>query len=98
MGKHKRRSYSNEFKAKVALDALRGIETIQELAKRYEVHPTQITQWKNHALDYLPEAFNSGKKQEEAKEHDELVDGLFRKIGQLNYELDWVKKKSDRFS
>ena len=88
----KRRRHTAEFKAKVALDALKGIEPVHVIAARYGVHPTQVTAWKKEIADRLPELF--GKK----REHDpeaaaEREKELYRKIGQLQVENDWAKKK-----
>lgn len=89
-----RRNHSAEFKARVALEAVRGENTIAELAARFEVHPNQITQWKKQALDELPGLF-SKKRGRKEKEQDELADRLYREIGQLKVELDWLKKKHE---
>jgi putative transposase len=91
--KGKRRNHSTQFKVKVALAAVKGDQTIAELASKYEVHATQITQWKKQLLDALPEAF-SPKRKKEQQEQQELTDQLYQQIGQLKVELDWLKKKS----
>jgi transposase-like protein len=89
----KRRRFSADFKAKVALEAVRGQKTVAELAGEYEVHANQITQWKKQLLESLPEVF--GRRRElEAADQAELVDRLYQQIGRLKVELDWVKKKS----
>jgi transposase-like protein len=75
---------TSEFKAKVALAAIRGDQTVTELASLYKVHPNQITTWKRQAQDQLVAAFDDEKLKEE----------LYRQIGQLKVELDWLKKKS----
>jgi transposase-like protein len=87
-----RRQHSGEFKAKVALEAIRGERTINELAAEYGVHPVQITHWKKVALEELSKMFSSrrGAKQ---KDEDALKAALYQQIGQLKVELDWVKKK-----
>ncbi len=91
--KSKRRNHSAQFKAKVALAVIRGDKTIAEISKKYQVHPTQIAQWKKHLMDSLPELFSiRGKK--EQQDHEELISQLYQQIGQLKVELDWVKKKS----
>ena len=90
--KRGRRNHSAEFKAKVALEALKGEKTLAEIASVYEVHPNQITAWKKQALDELPAVF-SKKRGREKKENNELTDHLYREIGQLKVELDWLKKK-----
>jgi transposase-like protein len=87
-----RRQYSSDFKAKMALEALRGERTINELAAEFGVHPVQITQWKKLALEELPKMFSSrrGTKQ---KDEEALKAALYQQIGQLKVELDWLKKK-----
>ena len=94
MGK-KRRIHSDEFKAKVALEAVRGIKTASELAADFEVHPVQISQWKRKLLDQAPGVFSSGPKHSE-KAREQLLAELYEKIGRLEMELDWTKKKAAR--
>ena len=88
-----RRSYGAEFKAKVALAAVRADRTMGELASQYEVHPSQIGQWKRQLLEGLPAIFSRpGSRREQARE--ELTARLYQQIGQLKVELDWTKKKA----
>lgn len=82
-----------EFKAKVALAAIRGDQTINELASLYCVHPNQVTAWKRHAQDELAMIFDGGKAAS-SKADEKLKEELYRQIGQLKVELDWLKKKS----
>lgn len=89
----KRRQFSAEFKAKVALDAVRGQKTVAELASEHEVHANQISQWKKQLLESLPEVFGRRREQDAAKQ-EELTGRLYQQIGQLKVELDWLKKKS----
>jgi len=89
--KRKRKQYSPEFKAKVALAALKNEETVAQLAARYEVHPTMIHTWKRNLLDCAANIFDKGlhrDKQAEAK-----VDELYRHIGKLKVERDFLSKK-----
>ena len=88
-----KKRFDPAFKAKVALEALKGQKTIAELARIYEVHPNQIGQWKKQMQAELPKVFN-GKRDREVKDQEELVEELYRQIGQLKVELDWLKKKS----
>ena len=89
----KRRRFSAEFKAKVAIEAIKGQKTVAELAGEYEVHANQIMQWKKQLLESLPEVFGRRREQDTAKQA-ELADRLYQQIGQLKVELDWLKKKS----
>jgi len=91
--KNKRRNHSAAFKAKVALEAVKGEKTIAELASQYEVHPTQIIQWKKQLLESLPDLFNNSPQKDRQKQ-DELTEHLYQQIRQLKVELDWLKKKS----
>lgn len=84
---------TSEFKAKVALAAIRGDQTVTELASLYKVHPNQITTWKRQAQDQLVAAFDN-KKAKSVKADEKLKEELYRQIGQLKVELDWLKKKS----
>lgn len=91
-----RKKYSAQFKAKVAIEAVKGEKTINDIAGEYGVHPTQIQQWKKQLLEELPNIF-SKKRANKAKENEELTAQLYQQIGQLKVELDWVKKKSGYF-
>jgi transposase-like protein len=89
----KRRQHNPEFKARVGLEALKGIEPVHAIAARYQVHPTQVTQWKKELLEGLPEVFTR-KASTSAAEAAEREAKLFQKIGQLEVEVDWLKKNS----
>lgn len=89
----KRRRFSAEFKAKVALEAVRGQKTLAELADEHEVHANQITQWKKQLLESLPAVFGR-RREQDAAQQEELTSRLYQQIGQLKVELDWLKKKS----
>jgi transposase-like protein len=87
--KRSRRKFSASFKAKVAVESLKERETLSELAKRYEIHPNQITQWKREFLKNFEKVFegdNNGAAQAEK------IDDLYRKIGELEVENDFLKK------
>lgn len=88
-----RKQYSADFKARVALEALTGHKTMNELVSTYGVHPTQIVKWKKHLQSELPHIFSNRRAKHE---HDQeaLQAQLYQQIGQLKVELDWVKKKS----
>ena len=88
-----RRNHDAGFKAKVALEAVKGEKTIAQIASEYGVHPNQIGPWKKRLLEELPSIFSDRRKREE-KEGAAEADELYRQIGQLKVELDWLKKKS----
>jgi len=87
-----RKRYDGRFKAQVVLEALRNQSTIAQLGGSYGIHPNQITKWKRQLLDELPYVF-SKKREKTERAQEELVSELYRQIGQLKVELDWVKKK-----
>lgn len=94
----KRRAFSADFKAKVALEALREQEPLNQIAARYEVLPTQVSQWKNQLLDSASASFGrKGDQDKQLEEQSEKESRLYQKIGQLEVELDWLKKKSAQF-
>ena len=91
MGK-KRRTFTNEFKARVALEALKGVQTASELASKYKVHPTQVTEWKKQLLQSAPDAFSrKGSSVEQTEE--ELTAPLYEEIGRLKMDIKWLEKK-----
>lgn len=88
-----RKRYSAELKAKGALEAIKGHKTANEIASEYGVHPTPLAQWKKQALEELPQVFSSRREKAEQAE-EELKAALYQQIGQLQMELEWLKKKS----
>jgi transposase len=91
----KRITYTAAFKAKVALAAQKQDKSISQLAAQFEVHPTIISKWKAQLLDHAETIFKDGRIKK--KSNDPNVDELYQKIGRLEVELDWLKKKSDLF-
>ena len=91
MSKTKRKRYSGALKAKVGLEALMGIKTVGQIARDYQVHPVQVTQWKGVVRDHLPELFETPRAAGEDQEA--LIAQLHEKIGRLSVEVDWLKKK-----
>lgn len=89
----KRKQYSAEFKAKVALGALKNEHTVAELAARYEIHPTMINNWKRNLLEGAADLFD--KNQKKQKNMNAKVDELYRQIGKLKVERDFLSKKLD---
>ena len=82
------------FKAQVALAAIRGLKTTAELAKEYEVHPTQISHWKKQLLEQASTLFERGGGVKNKSSSAELESKLYEQIGRLKTEVDWLKKKS----
>jgi transposase len=91
MIKTKRKRYTGAFKARVGLEALMGIKTVGQIAREYQVHPVQVTQWKAMIRDHLPEVFEIARPA--SPDNQELIAQLHEKIGQLTVEVDWLKKK-----
>jgi putative transposase len=87
-----RKRYSAEFKAKVALEAIKEQKTLSELAQQYSVHPNQIAQWKKQLLAGSVDVFSNSSKIRHTKQKT-LEAQLYQQIGQLKVELDWLKKK-----
>lgn len=91
----KRRRFTADFKAKVALEALRGDKTIQEIATRREVHPNQVSAWKRQAMDGLGAVFSSGAGRA-GRDHEAELHDLHAKIGQLTVERDALARELKR--
>ena len=91
--KRQRKQYSADLKAKIALEAVKGQQTIQEIASHYGIHPSQVTQWKKQLLESATEIFSNGKAYAAAAD-EEMKAELYQQVGKLQVELDWLKKKS----
>jgi transposase len=91
--KSKRRRHDSAFKARVAIEALKGEKTIHEIAKTYDIHPTQVTEWKKTLLDNVPGVFEPGVKRggEDFEKERALLQS---KIGELTIAVDFLEKKS----
>lgn len=90
--KRMRKKYPPSFKAKVAIEAMKEEKTSAELASQYQVHPEQIRKWKGMVLQGVVDLFTEKRATREAGK-DELIEELYKEIGQLKVELDWLKKK-----
>jgi len=93
----KRKSYTASEKAKIAFEALKGELTLNELTAKYGVHATQINRWKRDLKEGMASIFIK-KPDKEQSEALALTDELYKQIGQLKVELDWLKKKSELFN
>ena len=89
---NKRRTHSPEFKAKVAMEAISGRRTIQEIASEHSIHPIQVSQWKRQLLENASELFGRGKKTKDKEAGEAKEAELFQQIGKLQMELEWLKK------
>ena len=87
-----RRIYAESFKAKVAIEAIKGVKTLSELSSQFGVHPVVIAHWKKHLSTHAAELFGRGKETLNAR-HDEKTTELYAEIGRLKVENDWLKKK-----
>lgn len=90
-----RRKHSPKLKAKAALEAMKGLRPVNEIAGELDVHPGLVTQWKKIATDGLPELFRKPDKKRKQNE-DALTSRLYEEVGRLKIELDWLKKKSEQ--
>lgn len=93
----KRKQYTMQFKFKVALDAAKGVKTVNQIASEYGLHPNQVSTWKKQLLSEGPTLFKRGngcqEREQSAKEAE-----LFEQIGRLKMELEWLKKKAALFN
>lgn len=97
MGEINRKSFTASEKATIAIEALKGNLTLNEITAKYGVHATQINCWKKLVKEGVTDIFaNKQKRVDDGK--TQLIEELYRKIGQLEIELDWLKKKSELFS
>ena len=92
-----RRTHSAELKARVAVEALKGQRTCNEIASDYGVHPMLVTQWKKQAIEGMQVVFTRPRSKGDS-EKETLVARLYQEVGQLKVELDWLKKKSGRLA
>lgn len=94
MERRSRRKFSAEFKTKVVIEALKEKNTIEELARKYELHPNQITLWKKEFLSKASNVFSAEEDHSsKVKQQEALLDNLYSQIGQQKVEIDWLKKK-----
>jgi len=91
-----RKTHTPEVKAKIVLEVLRGEETLNEIAAKHNLHPNLLTRWKSQAISSLPQAFENetSKARKQAKEMEQEKDELYKQIGKLSAQIEWLKKKS----
>ena len=92
--KAKRRRHDPEFKARVALEAIKGIQTIQQIGKNYAVRPVQVSEWKKKMAEGATEVFGPSRGKSKEEDFESERDQLHSKIGQLTVEVDFLRKKS----
>lgn len=88
-----RKTHAPQFKAKVALEAIHGVSTINEIAQKHGIHPVQIRQWKKEVQNQAGSLFEKKRGKQKLVDH-EKPEHLYSEIGRLKMELDWLKKKS----
>ena len=93
-----RKNYSNAFKAKVAIEMIREHDTVAEIASKYQAHRALVTRWKKEAIEGLPDVFSTAKQTKARNNEQQLIDELYKQVGQLKVENDWLKKKVDSIS
>jgi len=94
MEKRLRRKFSADFKAKVVIEALKERSSIEDIARKYELHPNQISSWKKEFLEKAPTVFASETDVSDDKQQQEtMTEKLYAQIGQQKVEIDWLKKK-----
>jgi putative transposase len=96
-GRRARRQHSAELKAKVALAAIKGDHTVNEIAAMYGVHPTMIAKWKKQLLEEVPQVF-ANRRSAAVRAQEDLAGTLYQEIGRLKIELDWLKKKAETWT
>lgn len=89
-----KRQHTAEFKLQVVLALLKEDETMAQICSRFGIHPTQARRWREHALESLKTGFGQGTVRQQLDEKDRQIEELYKRIGQLNVEVEWVKKKT----
>jgi transposase-like protein len=90
----KRKRYSAQFKFQVALEAVKGLKTVNQLASEHELHPNQVSQWKRQLLEEGATIFDNGAAQQQQREMAQTEAELYEQIGRLKMEVEWLKKSS----
>lgn len=92
--KAKRKRHEPQFKARVALEALKGVKTVQQIAKEFDVHPVQVSDWKKKLSEQASSVFDTGKQQAQQEDFGTERTALHSKIGELSVQVDFLAKKS----
>ena len=92
-----RKKIEPALKAKVAIEAIKGEKTVAEIASQFGVHPNQVSQWRKKVMEALPDLFATRRKKKD-RDSEELQSELYRQIGKLKVEVDWLKKKSEQLN
>lgn len=90
----KRKRYSAQFKFQVALEAVKGLKTVNQLASEYELHPNQVSQWKRQLLAEGAAIFDNGASQQQQRDQAQTEAQLYEQIGRLKMEVEWLKKST----
>ena len=93
----KRRRHSAKYKFKIALEAAKGTKTLSEMASEYQLHPSQISEWKSQLMESGPDVFSSRRAHQEGEQAAREAE-LYEQIGRLKMELEWIKKKVTRIN
>ncbi len=94
----KKTRYPDQQKARIALEAIKGIKTLSQISSQYQVHPTQVVRWRDQALKGLASCFSKdNQKDKTIAEQEQLIQDLYQIIGQREIELNWLKKKVNSF-
>ena len=91
--KKQRRKHSPEFKARVVLEAIKGVKTVSEIAQKYDIHPVMVSNWKKEMLGHLPNVFDKNKRPKTYKDTEKEKEQLQRQVGQLTMEVEFLEKK-----
>ena len=90
----KRKRYSAQFKFQVALEAIKGLKTVNQVASEHELHPNQVSQWKRQLLEEGATIFDNGASQQQQREMAQTEADLYEQIGRLKMEVEWLKKST----
>lgn len=89
----KRKNHNSTFKTKVALEAIKELNTISEIAARHEIHPNMVSKWKTQLVEGASEIFEDKRKTKSKKKEEDITEQLYQQIGQMKVENDFLKKK-----